>query len=88
MKWLDELKTIRDKPIRHEGYRKIMKFTLSWKQLDRLIEIAEGAEWGDYSIGQMYDYGCLFCKAEKNADDKHEPICPYSDEWKKVDPKD
>lgn len=71
MKWLEGIK------------RRIWFQTIwtseDWKNLDRLISIAEGAEWGAGSI--IDGIYCPVCKGPRKHG--HEKYCPYSDEYKR-----
>ena len=54
----------------------------SWRQLelDRFIEIAERAEWGNH-YDSLLPSTCPICFCDEG--DVHSKDCPYHDDWRK-----
>ena len=90
MKWLEELKERPDEAAWNQ--RGVMPRGLPHEEFDRLIEIAERAEFAVLPIDPDYTNGCTICQTEYDyvkGDDgewvdvmKHSDDCPYSDEWR------
>jgi len=89
MKWLDRLDDLRtyyrDESFVskvHKGDKRTMKVWLNYEDVDRLIEIAERAE---FLYNKYDDKYCVICGSEAppRYDMVHEADCPYSDEWRK-----
>ena len=65
---------------------RVMRIIWKFFEMDRLIEIAERAEWGDKS--DPFVNVCSICgydQVQFGKDGEHNITCPYSDNWKKID---
>ena len=91
MKWREELKFevgpsgCRPSDMCPLAVREVIRlWDVVFKNLDRLIAIAEGAERGGTSADQSGGE-CPICRvyAPTVGPIEHTPACPYSDEWEK-----
>ena len=89
MKWIDDAKRFH----KMDTYQHQQYHPFDGDTIDRLIAIAERAEWANYD-GHDNLYQCPLCLqfnprrgGYKHIDINHlghEKDCPYSDEWKGV----
>ena len=86
MKWLEELKGLNENTpglpdhihgLFNAGFGPHV--VLSQEMFDRLIEIADRAEWGAGSV--LSDIYCPICK--EPVKHGHHNTCPYHDDWRK-----
>ena len=85
MSWLSRLKIQIDNV---EGERDTVRFfDIEWEELDRIIAIVEGAEWGSILCDDIPDPQCPICGGSKESGHglvyETKRPCPYSDEWVK-----
>ena len=86
MKWLEALKMLRHGHNHQDDTNPPPFMYVELNKLDRLIEIAERAEWGDKS--DPFVNVCSICgydQVQFGKDGEHNITCPYSDDWKKID---